>query len=331
MSKAPESIRKHLAAYTKRYPGAWKSFDFLRSTRGRDLPDWPEWCWCPLAGAYAIVGGGGSTPFNCLNDIGILGALAAWRMTQGIYRFDADMFAALWDTPVDGRLPIEVLYQLPEWCVYIEAPQGEQRQLNGWFAHLEYDINTGRPELRFVIDRDAGLSPYVMHLTDPTLEACIQKTIEEVTRQAQAHQVDFEMPEEGYAEYAALLSPMISVSLYLCSLSADIADLRGKREKPENPAPKKTKKGMRMFPQPETTWLVGYRIGATIRLAEHKPTGEPGGGSHASPRPHIRRAHWHAYWTGPRKQPAKRRLILKWLPPVSVGTGEIVPTIRRVE
>jgi len=26
----------------------------------RDLPDWPEWCYCPLAGAYAVVSGGGS-------------------------------------------------------------------------------------------------------------------------------------------------------------------------------------------------------------------------------------------------------------------------------
>lgn len=41
-------------------------------------------------------------------------------------------------------------------------------------------------------------------------------------------------------------------------------------------------------------------------------------GSHAPKAPHVRRAHWHHYWTGARES-AERCLVLKWIPPVFVG------------
>lgn len=75
---------------------------------------------------------------------GVLGALAAWRMTQGIYRFDTDIFSALWSTPIEGKIPVEILYRLPEWCVYIEAPPGyqiEDLDLFGWFTHPDWDAD----------------------------------------------------------------------------------------------------------------------------------------------------------------------------------------------
>ena len=57
------------------------------------------------------------------NDIlGMLNVYATWRMTQGIYRFHPEANAALVETPVTGPLPIEVFYQLPQWCVFIETP-----------------------------------------------------------------------------------------------------------------------------------------------------------------------------------------------------------------
>jgi hypothetical protein len=121
-------------------------------------------------------------------------------------------------------------------------------------------------------------------------------------------------------------------------IKPDIVDLRGRREKPGNPETVKTKKGLRTFPADSpTSWQVGYRIGAALRrayyAAEPAPAGEGAASEkikeRSSPRPHIRRAHWHSYWTGPRK--GKREAILKWLPPIPVGAGELVPTIHLVE
>ena len=81
------------------------------------------------------------------------GALVARRVTQGIYRFDPTTFDALWKTPVAGDIPTEVLFHLPEWCVYIPTPDQtwQGANLNGFFAHLESDMNDRRTELRLVL------------------------------------------------------------------------------------------------------------------------------------------------------------------------------------
>ena len=336
MTKTPDRLRGYLSEYSQNYPGAWKLYETFRADRGKGLPIWPEWCWCPLTAAYAIVSGGGKhkVPVDRLADIGALGALAPWRMTQGIYRFDTDVFAALWSTPLSGDLPVEILYHLPEWCVYVDAPPGYtygRDSLYGWFAHLEWDAETKRPELRFVFDLDNRLTSFMIHLTAPTLEGCVLSAMDEGAKQARKYGIEMDIPSDEIAERKISLSPVVSVLLYLCSVAADIADLRGKREQPANPVPKKTKKGLRMFSATaETTWLVGYRIGASLRLAAGGSSAGAGG-SHASPRPHVRRAHWHSFWTGPKDDPGKRKPVLKWLPPIPVGAGEIVPTIRMVE
>lgn len=346
MTKTPGRIQGHIRNYAKKYPGAWKKFELFRADRGRDLPDWPDWCWCPLAAAYAIVGlqfEGGKVPIEHMTDVGNLGALAAWRMTQGIYRFDSDLFAALWSTPLN-RIPVEILYRMPEWCIYIEAPPGQimnDQVLYGWFTHLDWDVNSGRTELRFVFDLEEGLVSYMLHLSADTIDRCVAATVEEAKKQGVLHGQDellgaikaAEIKEkEVIAKQGTILAHFVSVVLYLCTVAADISDLRGKKKNPGNPRPTKTRKGFRTFPlDGPTTWLTGYRIGASLRLAEGgsaagESTRETG---RASPRPHIRRAHWHTYWTGPRSRPQKP--VLKWLPPVPVGAGEIVPTIREVE
>ena len=123
--------------------------------RRKELGNWPDWCFLPLAGTYAIVSKGKTLQSpNQAHHIGILGALAAWRVTQGIYRFDPTTFDALWKTPVTGDIPTEVLFHLPEWCVYIPTPDQtwQGATLNGFFAHLECDMNDRRTELRLVLD-----------------------------------------------------------------------------------------------------------------------------------------------------------------------------------
>ena len=77
----------------------------------------------PLAGAYAIVSKGTTSVHRSDSARRRPWALAAWRVTQGIYRFDPTTFDALWETPVTGDIPTEVLFHLPEWCVYIPTPE----------------------------------------------------------------------------------------------------------------------------------------------------------------------------------------------------------------
>ncbi|MFL5303058.1 MAG: hypothetical protein ACJ79R_22230, partial [Anaeromyxobacteraceae bacterium] len=131
---------------------------------------------------------------------------------------------------------------------------------------------------------------------------------------------------------AAALAPMVNLTLYVCARNAEMRDAAGKRERPANPRPTKTSAGPRLFPPDRpTTWDVGYRTGAALAAASAS-AGEPQGGTHASPRPHIRRAHWHHFWTGPRA--GEREIALRWLPPIPVNVDDehgIVPTIHPTE
>lgn len=70
--------KRHLVEIARKYPQVWKQVDELRAARGRDLPDWPEWCFLPVAGTYTIVSSGGvlNSPKEAA-DVGILAALAA--------------------------------------------------------------------------------------------------------------------------------------------------------------------------------------------------------------------------------------------------------------
>src|SRR3954451_17132262 len=110
MNEAYLRPRKVLEAFSRLYPETWRRVDDLRARR-KELGNWPDWYFLPLAGAYALVSGGKSlAPGERVGHVGILGALAAWRVTQGIDRFDPTAFDALWETPVTGEIPTEVLF-----------------------------------------------------------------------------------------------------------------------------------------------------------------------------------------------------------------------------
>jgi hypothetical protein len=108
-----------------------------------------------LQAAHALVNAGEAPVLpHQVTHIGIVGALAAWRVSQGIYRFDPDLAAAVAETPPEGELPTELLYRLPEWCVYVETPgrtfQGHA--LHGFWAHLDWELGEGADELRLLLD-----------------------------------------------------------------------------------------------------------------------------------------------------------------------------------
>ena len=42
----------------KHYPGVWQDVKKFRASKGKDLPDWPDWCYIPIAAGIAITTGG---------------------------------------------------------------------------------------------------------------------------------------------------------------------------------------------------------------------------------------------------------------------------------
>lgn len=49
-----ERLRGYLRSIEQQYPGLWRAVDDMRAERRRKLPDWPRWCFMPLAGAAMI-------------------------------------------------------------------------------------------------------------------------------------------------------------------------------------------------------------------------------------------------------------------------------------
>ncbi len=236
----------HLRAAGGLYPDAWKTTDDFRASRGVDLPDWPDWCFTPLATAYAIVSGGGDNrvSLDTAGDVGRLAALSAWRGTLG----------------------------------------------------------------------DA-----------------LKSMLSEARRQSKIAGANLPAMPGLAAGMADAVQPLLSLIVYLCAANADIIDPADAARNPHNPIPKKTRRhGSRIFPAKKpTVWQTGFRLGAAIRRATDIAASEG-----AAKRPHIRRAHWHHFWQGPKSQPENRKLIVKWLPPIPVGfedIDELIPTIRSVQ
>ena len=130
-------------------------------------------------------------------------------------------------------------------------------------------------------------------------------------------------------QFSHALAPLVNLVLYVCSANADIVDSTRRQNAPGRPAATATRKGQRLFPPNEVAlWEVGFRVGAAIRH---------GGGhmersamEHSEVRPHLRRAHWHSFWTGSRSEPASRALRVKWLHPILVRAQEAgnLPIVR---
>lgn len=266
-----------------------------------------------------------------------LAALATWRLTQGVYRFDPTLYEAVEATALDGDIPQDVLFHLPEWCVYIETQDAKFRgcPLHGFFAFLNYNISSQSAALVLVFDIKAA-STRCSYLAIPLGMGSIREAITQVVG-------DRALPVAGdktaiLGTVAEDVAPLVALVLYLCSENADLGP-NGRRS--ANPQPKRTKKGARFFPPDRpTTWDVGVRIGAALRRASVSDTQTGEERPHAGPRPHIRRAHWHSFRTGPMKDatgaaiPAHaREVALRWLPPIPVNLDnldDLPATIRPV-
>ena len=123
------------------------------------------------------------------------------------------------------------------------------------------------------------------------------------------------------------MSIVILAAYYLASENPDIRQIKTpKAKRPKNASGKRLN---------YRRWEVGYREGASIeKMLQQSEPAEPTGKSHKvlyKMRPHVRRAHWHHYWTGRGRQ----KLVVKWIAPILVNntdeSGGIIPTVHRSE
>ena len=251
-----------------------------------------------------------------------MGSTYIWRCSKGVYRFAPEIYQALVRQPLSGDLPQECLYHMPEWAVYIETPglSYERMPMEGFIAHLDYNLFSRGVDLQFAIFRKGIDQPKMIAL--PLGEGTLLDAMDRVDQVDEmfAGSLSNVRYVGSRDEYRQTFSAMIQLLLYICSDEPDMPEI-------EHPQKRKRLSGGVRAPEEPRVWDVGVRVSAVIRrFSDSRKNGqfaydnEIQPASHASPRPHVRSAHWHTYWTGPRDAVfPDRKPVVRWIPPLPIG------------
>jgi hypothetical protein len=202
-------------------------------------------------------------------------------------------------------------------------------EMDGFIAHVDYAIDPAKPnnshtDLQLALFIKGVDQPCMMALPfgEGTVKDAIAR-LNEVDKQALNdkaklfHGMPVSIKERTLDESLKVYVPMLNLLMYLCSEEPDM-------ERSIQPTRYNYKQGKGNTPKEPRIWEVGVRISHVIRkyrdeeVKEIRESGNSGSG--IAKRPHIRSAHWHTYWIGPRKGVfPDRKTIVKWLPPIPVG------------
>jgi len=328
---SPFAPDRWIRELNRRYPSLWadlrKGYDdpirILRPGSGGValMNSVPDWCVMPTMFPFLLLTARYGEPFylSHMDELMTMATTYIWRCSKGVYRFAPEIYQALVCQPLTGNLPLECLYHMPEWAVYIETPglSYERIPMEGFIAHLDYNLFSRGVDLQFAIFREGIAAPKMIAL--PLGEGTLLDAMDRVDR------VDDMLagPTAGTRyvgsrdEYRQTFSSMLQLLLYICSDEPDMPEI-------EHPQRRRRLSGGVRAPEAPRVWDVGVRVSAAIRRFNGKaPVATESGAAssgHASPRPHVRSAHWHTYWTGPRDAVFPlRKPVMRWIPPLPIG------------
>ena len=332
----------------RHYPSLWNDLRkgyadpgrILRPKSGGTelLDNVPDWCIMPTLFPFLLMTDKYGEHFYLthMDELMTMASTYIWRCSKGVYRFAPEIYQALVRQPLSGDLPQECLYHMPEWAVYIETPglSYERMPMEGFIAHLDYNLYSRGVDLQFAIFRKGIDQPKMIAL--PLGEGTLPDSMDRVDQVDEmfAGSLSNVRYVGSRDEYRQTFSAMIQLLLYICSDEPDMPEI-------EHPQKRRRLSGSVRAPEEPRVWDVGVRVSAAIRnfngrqsTAYTNIADAATAGSHASPRPHVRSAHWHTYWTGPRDAAfPSRKPVMRWIPPLPIGMnwkGELPTNIRVV-
>lgn len=296
----------------------------------RGLGSWDSWCYAPIAAATAVVMMAGSSSgfFEKLNSIGYaqaIAALAPWRRDKEVFVMDEGLQELLSEQADDLKLDSETLLHLPYTCFYIQfnpALEYNGEEYHGVFVHLESNPESKARELRLLYLRQDGQTMGVpIHIGAGTIEESLKMTYRSAFNNLSSDQDFFrktlEKNESRYKEQADFYRQTMQMVLYILAENAEITP------NPEQEThTKRSYQGTIKDRYSEIRkWDVGVKTGNAVRAYRKRVEAFPEteSGTHASPRPHMRRGHWHHFWIGRKDVPSERKIVLRWVAPTFVG------------
>lgn len=263
-----------------------------------------------------------------------------WNIYKQIYKFDNDTLDMLINGTNIDKLPVEILnYNLPYPAFFIDnkfKSIHSKISFRGCFVSLLKIEN--RLELGLFFIEDSSYSDYhycfiPLYFGNLSIKECME-------------QRDILFNVNSNNEESILMldlaNQVIKLIIYICSVNREIETIK------INVNSTKINKNKKYKSKPKSMTinqnLVGYRIGNTIRQNKKsyvyvddlenivdKYNGDKTL-NRKSPKPHMRMAHYHHYWTGKKDNPKERKLIVKYIAPTYIGNNhDVLPTVHKVK
>lgn len=245
----------HLNHFCRKYPKIFQIIYRKVIPQLRAVSYWPNYCYLPtpLCSIFLEAHEDKTGIERSGSDAEILGALSSWFYTQGIYKFIPEVHDEIISTKCKGNIPVDVVKRLPQHAIYIETPK--HSAMYGFFAHLDFNEESSKSQLRFLLNTPNGLIPIALNLGSWTVFDAIKDYTIDVNRSYDKQYTD---ANENYIkkELVPISEQCLSLVLYLCCEEPDIQTIND--ELPTRAKPTKTKKGFVLHPPKNPNiWHVG--------------------------------------------------------------------------
>lgn len=261
-------------------------------------------------------------------------AFRNWFKYKQIYRFDTDFFNYINEGDNNEKIPTSILKTaLPCGSFYIDNTfKAGSYEADGCIVCIDfYDNSTG---LLFYFDGKTinGEETDIFQYGFIPLDIG-DKSVNELLNEKCVENVLVPENNELRNQVNNLISQALKCVIYMCASNKEV-EVRTPRSPKENYDYNQSIKKAKAMEVKINQEDVGFRIGNAIRqhriIYESNPNVEHHTGSPKTP--HLRSGHYHSFWTGKKDGSEERKLIIKFLPPVFVGTNkkEITPTIHKI-
>lgn len=246
-----------------------------------------------------------------------------FKRTKQILMFDKDFISELIKTDSSFSIRYNIFATLPYDNFYLDLSAADELctelGIDGMLIQV-HSVRTVDAEfwvlncIPFVDGHSIIVTSQILSNTKDGIELTVDEIVGSMS-------IKTDIPGVMSADYNRIFPMLINILLYLCSYEPDIREtMTSKRQRADA---KKAKKDKRAYP--EQVYAVGERFGTAFRKwtkgmlgAEHDSVSSDGT---RKVKPHIRRAHWHRYWCGPRNSP-DRELRLRWVHECECGFND---------
>ena len=236
---SPYAPDRWIRELNRRYPCLWTDLRkgyadpgkllHLKRSGLEQLSTVPDWCIMPTLFPFlAMVERYGEHFYlSHMDELMTMGSTYIWRCSKGVYRFAPELYDALIHQPLTGDLPQECLFRLPEWAVYVETPglSYERIPMEGFIAHLDYNLFSRDVDLQFAIFRKGIVEPKMIALPfggGTLLDAMDRVDQVDMMFAGQLSNIRYVGSRD---EYRQTFSAMLQLLLYLCCDAPDMPEI----------------------------------------------------------------------------------------------------------